>query len=307
MFLKFFIFEILLILRLDCHSNFLQIGKKATSKSERIKNVLKNPHLVDWFFGFRLNKFLEVMFDKILPCEWRWLRYEWQARNSIHAHGCLRLKNDPGLVELTAAAYKGCLKKIQFPLNNNNIERYDSYLDIMRTGVEAEERLTTYIDTLVSAMNPREAVEEDQCVPEPHPCCLDIMLIPPNEYSEDFNNLLNCMQRHVCRKEGYCKKKINKKSEKKSNKNPEEEFQCRFGFPFDLKEKTELIFTESYSNVRVDVQLKRNDVNMNPHIPIVAHAWRGNTDAQPITDYRMAIEYMVKYASKGNIHLYNLV
>ncbi len=62
---------------------------------------------MDWYFGYRLKKFLEIVFDRLLGCEWRWHRYEWQSRNSIHAHGTARLKNDPGLVELCTKAYKG--------------------------------------------------------------------------------------------------------------------------------------------------------------------------------------------------------
>ena len=57
----------------------LMPGKTAQNKTERYRNVLKNPHLVDWYFSFRLNKFLEVVFDGILDTEWRWHRYEWQV------------------------------------------------------------------------------------------------------------------------------------------------------------------------------------------------------------------------------------
>ena len=35
-----------------------------------------------------------------MNAEWKWLRFEWQARGSIHAHGCAKLSNDPGLCSL---------------------------------------------------------------------------------------------------------------------------------------------------------------------------------------------------------------
>lgn len=73
----------------------------------RYSKVLKNPHLVDWCFGIRLNEFLKVVFDGILQCEWRWHRYEWQPRSSIYAHGAARFKKDPGLTELTKKVYIG--------------------------------------------------------------------------------------------------------------------------------------------------------------------------------------------------------
>ena len=37
----------------------------------KYKDVINNPHLVDWYFGERLNSFLEIVFDGILDCEWR--------------------------------------------------------------------------------------------------------------------------------------------------------------------------------------------------------------------------------------------
>ncbi len=75
--------------------------------NKRYQNTLNNPHLVDWYFGLRLNKFAQYFFDDILDVEWRWHRFEWQSRSSIHAHGCARLKNDPGLIKLTALVYIG--------------------------------------------------------------------------------------------------------------------------------------------------------------------------------------------------------
>lgn len=61
-----------------------------TTKQEKCQNVLNNPHLVDWYFSYRLNTFLKYFFDDMLECEWRWHRYEWQSRSSIHAHGVAR-------------------------------------------------------------------------------------------------------------------------------------------------------------------------------------------------------------------------
>ena len=42
-----------------------------------------------------------------LDASWHWYRYEWQTRGSIHAHGCAKLKNDPGLCNLITKAAKG--------------------------------------------------------------------------------------------------------------------------------------------------------------------------------------------------------
>ena len=39
--------------------------------------------------------------------KWKWLRFEWQARGSIHAQGCAKLSNDPGLCSLVKTASQG--------------------------------------------------------------------------------------------------------------------------------------------------------------------------------------------------------
>ena len=40
-------------------------------KNKNFKNVVNNPHLVDWYFSWRLNEFLKFFFDDILDCDWR--------------------------------------------------------------------------------------------------------------------------------------------------------------------------------------------------------------------------------------------
>ena len=46
---------------------------------------------------------------KSLDAEWHWHRFEYQARGSIHCHGVAKLKNDPGLRNLSEKALKGFL------------------------------------------------------------------------------------------------------------------------------------------------------------------------------------------------------
>ena len=42
----------------------------------------------------------------MLDADWHWFRFEYQARGSIHAHGCAKLKNDPDITTLRACAAK---------------------------------------------------------------------------------------------------------------------------------------------------------------------------------------------------------
>ncbi len=127
-------------------------------------------------------------------------------------------------------------------------------------------------------------------VPDPHPCCIDISLLDPDQYDSDYIELVNCVQRHVCRTTGYCK------SKKKQMQN-----KCRFGYPFLLREQSEIIFKETNTRVHAEVEIKRNDPYMNPHIRVATHEWRGNTDAQVILDARAAQDYIAKYACKGEV------
>ena len=252
----------------------------------KYQDVLNNPHLVDWYFSFRLNKFLEIVFDGILECEWRWHRYEWQSRTSIHAHGAARFKNDPGLIELTKKVYQGRL--LEKALSENKLNSTDeiSQAEIkIKEGVEAEKIVIQYSNTLLTCMNTRliNGQLNFDGVPDPHPCSL--RNINSGDSNSDYEELANCVQRHVCRLDGYCK------SKKKLN-------ECRFGYPFKLEAKTRIEFTEKEKSVRADIFHMRNDEFMNVHNRLICHSWRANVDMQVILDHNAAINYMVKYATK---------
>ena len=92
------------------------------------------------------------------------------------------------------------------------------------------------------------SADVQNCVNDPHPCSLNPNLI--TDYNKDYEEICNCCQRHVCRLSGYCK----------SNNN-----QCRFGYPFEVEEKTKIVFKETEKTVRADILLKRNDRYMNVH------------------------------------------
>lgn len=74
----------------------LQNNEGAT-RTEKAQAVIDNPHLTDWYFVQRLEAFVRHWLTAILDAEWYWYRFEYQARGSIHAHGCAELKNDPDM------------------------------------------------------------------------------------------------------------------------------------------------------------------------------------------------------------------
>ena len=84
----------------ELHALFGANTGNATSEVRR-QNVINNPHIVDWFFTQRLDKFVKHWLYDTLGAKWHWFRYEYQGRGSIHCHGTAKLNNDPGLCQLT--------------------------------------------------------------------------------------------------------------------------------------------------------------------------------------------------------------
>ena len=71
---------------------------------------MQNPHILDWLFTKRTDHFVKYWFKESLGSLWHWYRYEYAVqRGSIHCHGVAKLKNDPGLCELTETALRGYL------------------------------------------------------------------------------------------------------------------------------------------------------------------------------------------------------
>ena len=77
------------------------------TNAQRFQAVINKPHLTDWFFTNKLDNFIKHWLVGTLDAEWNWYRYEWQARGSIHAHGCAKLKNDLGFCDLAKKAAAG--------------------------------------------------------------------------------------------------------------------------------------------------------------------------------------------------------
>ena len=66
----------------------------------RVKRLLKKR---------KCRKSIRYIVKHNLDAKWHWYRFEYQARGSIHCHGVAKLKNDPGLCNLSEKALKGYL------------------------------------------------------------------------------------------------------------------------------------------------------------------------------------------------------
>ncbi|RXK41116.1 hypothetical protein M231_01519 [Tremella mesenterica] len=103
----------------------------------------------------------------------------------------------------------------------------------------------------------------------------------------DLAQLLNRVQRHT-RCSTYCLRRP-------KGSPPGTALVCRFKYPKALQNEDELVYGQSGT---VNFNLKRNDPLLNPYHPVLAQAWRANTDFSPCTDGKAVATYIAKYASK---------
>ena len=258
----------------------------------RLQNVINNPHVVDWFFTQRLESFVKHWLYDTLGAKWHWFRYEYQGRGSIHCHGTAKLNNDPGLCQLTQNALKGFLAQ-KFKDENDCSDTTELDQDI-EAGQRAADTVCQYVDWLLSTVNPN-APEEDMWIrPETHPCQRRHSDIPEHEKQSDYVDLLNMVQRHTRCSTSYCLRK----------KSSETELKCRFHFPFDNCPKTKLEFEKIHTSgdnehYRAKIVTKRNDARLNNHQHLQLQGWRANCNIQVVIDHYACVEYLTKYAAKG--------
>ena len=114
------------------------------------------------------------------------------------------------------------------------------------------------------------------------------------QYDDDYVDLLNTVQRHTRCNTNYCLRK----------KENETELKCRFNFPFQLCTSTKLDFEpvhtkDGTTKYKAKIITKRNDSRLNNHQRLQLQGWRANCDIQVVVDYHACVEYLAKYASKG--------
>ena len=122
------------------------------TNGQRFQAVIKRPHLTNWFFTSKLDNFIKHWLDGTLDADWHWFRYEWQARGSIHAHGCAKLKNDPGLCDLVKKAAVGWKAEEQLPEAREE-EEQQHLLQLIEEGNQAGQQAVQYADWLITTIN----------------------------------------------------------------------------------------------------------------------------------------------------------
>ncbi len=111
---------------------------------------------------------------------------------------------------------------------------------------------------------------------------------------DDYCDLLNMVQRHTRCSTNYCLRKKTHDSEPK----------CRFNFPMDVCSKTRLEFEEVHTKsnepqYRAKIVRIRNDPRVNNNQQLQLQGWRANCDILVVIGHYACVEYLTKYAAKG--------
>lgn len=273
-------------------------NKIELSDSERRENVINNPHLLDWLFTERTEKFVKYWLYETLGATWHWFRYEYAVqRGSIHCHGVAKLKSDPGLCELSQQALAGYL--IAESMTDTSLKKL-SKEDLLKNqqlitkGKEAEKIICNYVDFLTSTENPCNPDDGNWVKPNIHPCKKKIEEIEKLKWDKDYEDLVNTVQRLTQCSTAYCLRK----------KDEQNNFFCRFNYPKDCCDQTHLEYEKIHSkdnknHYTIRVVTKRNDSRLNNHQRLQLQGRRANCDIQVIIDYHSCLEYIAKYASKS--------
>ena len=261
----------------EFHDLFENKNVNGLSSNESQSHVFQNAHILDWLFTERTDRFVKYWLQDSLCASWHWYRYEYAVqRGSIHCHGVAKLKNDPGLCELTEVAMKGFLAaqlkyETKGTLSNQELQNIDN---LVINGKDAEQLVCRYVDFLMSTWNP--------CTPDErnyHPCQASYLSLQSKDMERDYVDLLNSVQRHTACSSTYCLRTNDKST-----------LQCRFHFPFENCSDTQLQFepinTKSgETKYKASVVTKRNDSRLNRHQPLQLQGWRANCDIQIVIDY----------------------
>ena len=244
---------------------------------KKIHAVINNPHIVDWYFTQRLTDLIKQWLYKEMDAEWHWYRFEYQSRT--HAHGCAKLKSDPGLCQLMKKA------AISWKLQKNasiNGQLTIAENELIAEGNQAAEIVIKYCDWLTCTFN-KDLPSDNWCMPTPqnHPCAKNPLNTQSHE--QDYCELVNVVERHTKCSAAYClRKKIG-----------QNETKCRFEYPCQLQLETELHFEELPNHrIHAKVVTKRNDPLINSHNESLLKYWRANVDVQAIVDIEDCLRYM---------------
>lgn len=152
--------------------------------------------------------------------------------------------------------------------------------DVETLTEEHKVAIVDYFKNMCVAINP---ISPDN-LPESHPSRKTFTDIPERERLEDLGHLINRFQRHT-----QCGRHCLRESGR------DRRLKCRFDFPKPLQENPSISSPNNYPQFIP----ARNDGFVNRFNPFVTQIWRANTDFTPIVSTTAVLNYIAKYASKG--------
>jgi ATP-dependent DNA helicase PIF1 len=145
---------------------------------------------------------------------------------------------------------------------------------------QSVQQFVTFWNHLVSTWNP-----QPNHPPAPiHPSSRPFTTL--SDTQQELVELINRVQQHA-KCSSYCLRR---------DKTTREEV-CRFRFPQDLRDLTELVQKEG--EALPEFLTKRNDPYLNSYNPTWILGWRANMDFRPVLSPHAAIAYISKYVSKA--------
>ncbi|KAK3922585.1 ATP-dependent DNA helicase [Frankliniella fusca] len=146
---------------------------------------------------------------------------------------------------------------------------------------EEKQKVKEFFDKLVSCENPDLSFTPNLI----HPC--ERCISDCTNLEDDLAELVNRVQRHTKCSTSYCLTK-----DRHNN-----ELSCRFGFPKELRDETELII----ENDELQIHFRCNDILLNKYNAWVLQTWRSNIDFTAIVSEDILYRYIAKYAAKCEI------
>ncbi|KAL8559939.1 hypothetical protein ACOMHN_016985 [Nucella lapillus] len=294
--------------RLVSQSDFDDLSEsdkaRAITKKEdyrlRMKALNDNPDKVDSYFSERLQVLLKHVMPILGALYWI-IRFEVQARGTIHAHLLIRVKGGPSKHDLEKARTKN--------------DAYQKCTDDEKREIDEcrDNVLTCSCANLgISTMHPRPDPANwpgpyGQDVHTPAVNILRQRFLDvshnPDELQGRYEKLVNRVMLHHCR-DGYCLEK-NSKGEKV----------CRFKFPMKLIGFEAVVSDDGKTLLRprrlpdvaadgaiyVDGKLcyLRNYPTNVHHIPELLTIWGANIEGRTIETYEQVLRYLLKYMYKA--------